>query len=168
MVQHNAVLTRQPLCVHKLFTVDHCIRLRNTMAIIKDRSHINQLRSLLRQYIFFLISSTDQDLHQPSRFRVYVFLLDIFCRIIYWFIYYVKLYQSKAWNSGNAKAVNHHCERAPKCATLNEISTKKRRSMSLVTHLPIPDSSLTASTLHIPCLHMTSSPFPTYARRQSR
>ena len=62
-------------------------------------------RSILRQDIFFLIISFDQDLHRPSRFRVCVFLLDISSRTIYSFINYVKLYQSRACNTGNAKAV---------------------------------------------------------------
>ena len=101
MLQHNTVLTRQSICVHKLFVVDHCIRLRNTMAIVKDRSHINQTQSITPVNLF-IINSTDQDLHRPSRFRVYVFMFDISSRTIYSFIYYAKLYQSRACNTGNA------------------------------------------------------------------
>ena len=91
MVQHNTVLTRSSICVHRLFIVDHCIRLRKTMTIVKDRSHINQTQTISPVYIF-LINSTDQELHRPSRFRVYVFLLDISSKTIYSYIYYVKLY----------------------------------------------------------------------------
>ena len=88
MVQYNKVLARPQKCVHTLFIVDHCIRLRSTMEIVKDRYHINQTQANSTVYIF-LINSTDPDLHRPSRFRVYVFLLDISSRTIYSFIYYV-------------------------------------------------------------------------------
>ena len=69
MVQHNTFLARPSICVHKRFIVDHCIRLRKTMATVKGRSHINQTQSITPVY-FFLINFTDQDLHRPSRFRV--------------------------------------------------------------------------------------------------
>ena len=104
MVQHNTGHTRPTICVHKLFVVDHCIRLRNTMAIVKDRSHINQTPSITLVY-YFLINSPDQDLHHSSRFRVYVFLLDIFSRTICSFIYYVQFYHSRACNTCKAEAV---------------------------------------------------------------
>ena len=104
MVQHNTVRSRPPKCVHKLFIVDHCIRLRNTMAIAKDRSRINQTQSITPVYIFSN-DSTDQDLHRPSRFRVYVIQLDISSRTIYSLICCVKLYQSRSCNTGHAKAV---------------------------------------------------------------
>ena len=80
--------------------MDHCIRWGNTMAIVKDRSHVNQTQSITPVYF-----STDQDLHRPSRFRVYIFLLDISSKTIYSFICYIILYQSRACNTGNAKAV---------------------------------------------------------------
>ena len=92
MVQHNTFLARPAKCVHTLFIVDHCIRLRSTMNIVKDRSYIKQTQTILPVY-FFLINSTDQDLHRPSGFRVFVFLLDISSRTIYSFICYVKLYR---------------------------------------------------------------------------
>ena len=104
MEQHNTVLTRPLICVHKLFIVDHSIRLRNTRAIVKDRSHIIQTQSMTPVY-FFLINSTDNDLHRSCRLREYVFLLDISWRTIYSFLYYVKLYQSRVCNTRNAKAV---------------------------------------------------------------
>ena len=104
MVQHNTGQTTPTICVHELFIVDHCIRLRNTMAIVKDRSHINQTLSITQVY-FFLINSIDQELNRPSRFRVYVFLLDIFSRAICSFIYYVKFYHSRACNTCKAEAV---------------------------------------------------------------
>ena len=53
MIQHNTVLTIPSICVHKLFVANHCIRLRNTIAIVKDRSHINQTLSTTPVYIFF-------------------------------------------------------------------------------------------------------------------
>ena len=40
--------------------------------------------------IFFPTSSTDQDLHRSSTFRVYLFLPDIFSWTIYSFIHYAK------------------------------------------------------------------------------
>ena len=104
MVQHNTGHTRPTICVHKLFVVDHCIMLRNTMAIVKDRSHINQTPSITLVY-YFLINSPDQDLHHPSRFRVYVFLLDIFSRTICSLIYYIQFYHSRVCNTCKAEAV---------------------------------------------------------------
>ena len=53
---------------------------------ISHQSNTNYFAS-----IFFLINSTDQDLHRTSIFRVYVLMLDISIRTIYSFIYYVKL-----------------------------------------------------------------------------
>ena len=50
MVQHNTVLTRPSICVHKLFLVDHSIRLRDIMAIVKDISHMNQTQSITPVY----------------------------------------------------------------------------------------------------------------------
>ena len=91
MVQHNTVLTRPAVCVRSLFILDHSMRLRSTMEIVKDRSHIKQTQTISTVY-FFLINSTEQDMHRPSIFRVYVFLRDISSRIIYSSIYYVKLY----------------------------------------------------------------------------
>ena len=56
--------------------------------------------------IFFLINSTEHDLHRPSRYRVYVFLLDISRRTIYSFIYITSnCTQVWARNKANATAV---------------------------------------------------------------
>ena len=99
--QHSSC--RPATCVHTLFIVDQCIRLRSTMEIVKDRSHVNQTQTISPVY-FFLINFTDQDLHRPSRFREYAFLIDISSRTIYSFIYYVKLCQGRTCKTGNAKA----------------------------------------------------------------
>ena len=158
MAQHNTVHTRPAICVHKLFIVDHCIRLRCTVEIVKYTSHIN-LKPTISLVQFSLINSTQHDLHQLSRFRVPAryFQQDNL------FIYILRQIVPKVERETQVmkKQKNHDGERTADCATLNEISKKKRRSMSLVTHLPIPNCSVTASTLHISYLYITSSLFPT-------
>ena len=52
MVQHNTIVARPAICVHMPFIVDHSIRLRSTMKIAKDRSHINQTQNISPVYFF--------------------------------------------------------------------------------------------------------------------
>ena len=82
MEQHNTVLTKPTICVHKLFIVHHCISLRNRMEIVKDRSHINQAQTIT-PVCFFQIDSTDQN---PIQIRSIGFLLDISTSTIYSYI----------------------------------------------------------------------------------
>ena len=65
------------------------------------------------------------------------------------------------------KQLKDDCELAGECAIINEISKKNQKSISLVTYLPIPHYSTTASSVIISCLHITSSPLQSYTRRQS-